>query len=156
MLVVSFTNFLCGFISPSIVQIQEKYLQSLNSKKNSSRWASNLISQLWKIVHKIWCHRNSILHDKHKIDELSGLSPLQQAITSEFNRGYENLPPTYSSYFHHPLQFILSKPVSYQKQWFLVIRSAREAYDNDIIQDEFSSDGPLRKWIGYKEEKRKM
>jgi hypothetical protein len=54
----------------------------------------------------------------------------------------------YSSYFHLPLQALLSKPPDYLIKWLLVIRSARECYGTTVPPDEFSEDGPLRRWIG--------
>ena len=145
---IGWYNFLCGFICKQIVHIQQEYLLHIGSKKSGSRWATNLISHVWNIIHKIWCHRNTIIHETNKIHSLSGLTPLQQSISLEYEKGYDQFPCSYSSYFHHPLSFILSKPINYQKNWFLIIRSAREAYDIDLIEDDFSSNGPLRKWIG--------
>ena len=69
-------------------------------------------------------------------------------MSKEYTLGYDQLPSVYSSYFHLPLQTVLSKTVLYLKRWFLIIRSAREAYDPSHLEDDFSSNGQLRKWIG--------
>ena len=145
---IGWYNFLCGFISTSIVNVQQDYFVHIGSRKSGSRWAASLIIQLWKLIHQIWCHRNTIIHETNKIHSLSGLTPLQQSISIEYEKGYDQFPTSYSSYFHHPLSFILSKHITYQKNWFLIIRSAREAYDSDLVDDEFSSNEPLRRSIG--------
>jgi hypothetical protein len=92
--------------------------------------------------------RNSILHETDAIDRLSGLAQLQQAITAEHSRGPGHLHRVYNRYFRHPtLPALLVSSVVAQKEWFLVIRSAREAIDL-FAYDAFAISPSLRAWIG--------
>ena len=93
-------------------------------------------------------HRNTKLHDTDTIHSLSGADLLYQSVTNEYNLGYELLPHVYSTFFHLPLLSLLQKPTKYIKKWFLMIRTAREARQPLAISDEFSTNGPLRTWIG--------
>ena len=113
-----------------------------------SRWATNLSKQMWDILHQIWKHRCDKLHAIEEIARMSGLVPLRISIAKEYGLGIGEIPQVYSSFFHTPLQKILKRGVEYLKRWFLIIRTAREA--NTLVRDidDFSFDGPLRKWIG--------
>ena len=79
---------------------------------------------------------------------MSGLAPLKIAIAKEYGLGIGEMPHVYSSFFHSPLQNILKGGVNYLKRWFRIIRTAREANTLVADIDDFSFDGPLRKWIG--------
>ena len=51
--------------------------------------------------------------------------------------------------FEKRWQTLKHKPTAYLKTWFAKVRLGRELYnDKKLIQDEFSQDGPLRKWAG--------
>ena len=55
----------------------------------------------------------------------------------------------YSQYFTHPIELILSKPLEWQQNWFLIIRQARILIDNDnLIHDQFAASSVLQKWAG--------
>ena len=145
---IGWYNLLCGFLSTDLVNAQQQHFIDIESKRSITNWAASLITKLWDIIHKIWCHRNSILHETTAIHNICGLQTLIPCIEKEYILGHTELPHTYSSYFHKPLTLILAKPVPYLKKWFLIIRTAREAYDPQHDQDQFSSDSQLRKWIG--------
>ena len=142
--------FLCGFISSDLVKIQSTYIFSRGLKISTNRWAVNLIKQLWSFLHAIWVFRNECLHQNDSVHKLTRSILLKQAITSEYNCGICRLPPTYSSYFHLPLQQLLRKNISYLKRWFLIIRSGREGHKASVCQDIFSSNEPLRQWVKLK------
>ena len=91
---------------------------------------------------------NAALHESEAIDRVHGIDLLDTAITSEFHRGLTDLPTVYAPYFIHSLPLLLSKPSRYKKQWFLIIRSARESSTSYLPPDHFSTTASLRKWIG--------
>jgi len=92
--------------------------------------------------------RNLILHETDAIHCVSGLAQLQQAITAEQSRGPGHLHRVYNRHFGHPtLTALLASPVPSQKEWFLVIRTAREATDL-FAYDAVAISLSLRAWIG--------
>ena len=103
--------------------------------------------KLWNIIYQIWTSRNAFLHETGAIDRVSGLAQLQQAITAEHARGPGYLHQVYNRYFRNPLPSLLASSVTSQKQWFLVIRTAREATDL-FAYDAFATSASLRAWIG--------
>ena len=142
--------FLCGFISSDLVELQSSYFISINSKKSSIRWTTNLIKKLWYFLHELWTHRNECLHENESIHKLTRSILLKQSITEEYNSGLGNLPSNFSSYFHLPLPQLLSKNTEFLKRWFLIIRSGRECHNTLQSSDVFSTNGPLRRWIKLK------
>ena len=114
------------------------------AKKSTQRWATDLIKQLWNILHALWLQRNEALHKEASIYKLSRVAILKTSITTEYNNGMDSLPQIYSSYFHLPLPTLLNKPSKYLKRWFLLIRSARESSINDFPPDIFPIKGPIR------------
>ena len=147
---IGWYNTLCGFLSPSLIDLQSSHYKSISSTRSATRWATLLITSLWDIVHQLWNHRNDIIHSNNNIQLLSGINTLKDSIREEHARGDTQLPSVYSSYFHLPLSSLLSKNCTYLKRWFLVIRSARESYTNVSYNDPFSLNGHLRTWIGLK------
>jgi len=145
---ITWFHFLSGFISHHIIKIQSLHYTAQGSRRSANSWASSLIKKLWNIVHQIWLHRNANLHDSDTINTLSGKDSLLESVTTEYTLGYNDLPHVYSSFFHLPLSSLLQKSSKYLKQWFLLIRSAREAHQPFAVNDAFSINGPLRTWIG--------
>ena len=113
-----------------------------------ARWATNLTKNMWNLLHAIWKHRCNKLYENDEQARLSGLAPLKVAIAKEHRMGLGEMPSLYSSFFHTPLSRLMRRGVKHLKRWFLVVRTAREA--NNLVRDldDFSFDGPLRKWIG--------
>jgi len=68
-------------------------------------------------------------------------------ITSEYSRGLGSLHGVYAPYFRIPLADLLTRQISYQKQWFLLIRTGREA-DNPTFADDVIGNPAFRRWIG--------
>ena len=141
-------NTITGFIADDIVNLQQTYYIDIQSRKTGSSWATNLIIQLWNFIQQIWFHRNNILHNGLQAQLLSGLPTLKTSISNEYTVGLGTLPHLYSSYFHPTLPTILSRSPTQLIKWFQVIRSARESYQHNLTQDDFSLDGPLRRWVG--------
>ena len=139
---------LCSFLSPSLITLQQSHYNTISSRRSSLRWATNLTNKLWEILYQIWCYRNDTLHSNSNKQLLSGLHTLKECISFEHELNTESLHPVYSSYFHIPLPSLLSKSNSYLKNWFLIIRTAREAYSSIEYDDDFCYNRPLRKWIG--------
>ena len=137
-----------GLISRDLIHLQQQYYTSIHSRKLGTRWGIRLIGKLWSFIHQLWIHRNSVLHNTPSIDVISGKEHLIASITSEHEMGIDNLPYVYASYFLLPLQILLSKPVKFQKQWFLIVRSGREASTINPPADQFSNDPSLRRWVG--------
>ena len=140
--------FLCGMVTTDLVAVQQQHYTTIKSRKMGSRWASNLTKKMWSILHTIWKNRCDKLHANDEVARLSGLIPLKVAIAKEYGLGLGEMPHVYSSFFHTPLQRLLKRGVTSLKRWFLIIRTDREANSMARDLDDFSFDGPLRKWIG--------
>ena len=83
-------------------------------------------------------HRNAALHESEAN---------RGAITSENSRGLDSLHRVYAPYFRIPLADLLTRQISYQKQWFLLIRTAREAVDLTFTVAVIGNPS-FRRWIG--------
>ena len=141
-------SLLCGYLRKDLVRAQQLHYTYIDSMKSGSKWASTLIVKLWNILHSLWCHRCSHLHDSQAIHDLNGLGLLREAVIAEYNRGHGTLPMVYRPYFYNPLQILLSKPPNSIKNWFLVVRSGRECYYPTNTEDEFFNNATLRAWVG--------
>ena len=129
---------LCGYLRKDLVRAQQLHYNYINSMKSGSKWASTLIVKLWNILHSLWCHRCSHLHDSQAIHDLNGLELLvREAVIAEYTHGHSTLPMVYCPYFYNPLQILLSKPPNSIKNWFLVVRSGHECYYPTNTEDEF-------------------
>ena len=141
-------NMLLGFIATEFTTTQQTYYEYIGSKRTGSRWTTNLIKQFWRILQAMWLSRNRIKHDTEAEGTTANTILLRGAITREYTRGYDTLPRTlYSSYFTITLDTLLTTATIYQKQWYTLIKLAREQSHSDIL-DEFSASSSLRAWVG--------
>jgi len=92
-------------------------------------------------------HRNAALHESDAHHTNRGAAHLPSVITSEYSRGLGSLHRVYAPYFRIPLTDLLNRQITYQKQWFLLIRSGREAVDPSFADDVIGNPA-LRRWIG--------
>ena len=139
-----------GFIHEDLIRLQSTYYTEIHSQRTGKRWATNLIKKLWEIIHSMWKHRSLILHESDVINSLSGQEFLVNSIKQEHERGRERLHSLITPYFAIPLDTLLLKTSpKNQRKWFQLIKAARERTGTDI-QDEFSTNITLRKWIGLK------
>jgi len=76
-----------------------------------------------------------------------GAAHLPSVITSEYSRGLGSLHRVYAPYFRIPLADLLTRQISYQNQWFLLIRTGREA-DDPSFTDDVIGNPAFRRWIG--------
>ena len=51
-----------GLVSQKIVNIQQKHYEEKILQNQATRWAINLIKQLWKVLYEIWNYRNEKVH----------------------------------------------------------------------------------------------
>ena len=92
--------------------------------------------------------RNAALHESEAHHNNRGATHLPLVITSEHSRGLDTLYRVYAPYFRIPLaDLLLTRQISYQKQWFLLIRTAREAVDLTFTVAVIGNPS-FRKWIG--------
>jgi len=139
--------FLMGFIATPIVSLQNSYYKKIDSKKKGTTWATRLIMKCWNLVYHLWTHCNSVLHETQALDALSGVNTLRNWIIAEYALGQGSLHRVYSRYFSVRLETLLQKHTDQLKQWFLVIRSGREAIHVSTT-DPFTTNASLRNWIG--------
>ena len=147
---IGWEALLNGFIVKGLIEYQQQYYKTLGMRKTGNRWGAQLVNRMWTIIQSHWIHRNQCLHETEALARLSGVDDLKTAIAREYELGLGELPSVYTSYFIPPLAFILDKPTTYIRRWFLVVRSGRESFtiDNDI--DIFSIDSSLRAWVGVR------
>lgn len=73
---------------------------------------------------------------------------VQQAIRFEHQKGLATLPSMYRSYFNVTIDSLLQRSTTNLRQWFLLVRSARECYDTERMIDVFYTNPILRTWVG--------
>ena len=73
---IGWHQFCNGFLSRTWVQAQQDYYDRKHHDRKASKWASQLIQQLWNISFSIWEHRNAILHKPEILPPMQGLATL--------------------------------------------------------------------------------
>ena len=151
---IGWKNFLEGLVSKSMIQIQDEYCIRKGWSSTGQTWAKKIIKNRWKTIRETWDKRNEKLHSPSIIDKLEGYDALKTAISNEWQLGLHNLPPIEFRHLfnkHHTPEKI-GKSLDQMKSWFSTIRSGRLLYQDTILQDEFSSKGPLQRWVGLSDE----
>jgi exonuclease III len=147
---IGWNQFMEGLLALTWAEAHEKHRDKLINKTTGERWTKRIIQYIWKMNREIWEHRNKQLHDNQKlVEELEGGLELDQVIRQEYLEGPDNLHRDLSNLFDVSLEDLLKKPIQAKKNWFLLIRTAKESLAIDR-QDNFSQNGSLRKWVGLK------
>ena len=123
---IGWTGFLEGLISPKWAKVQQLYFRQIGSRRTGLRWATGLSKELWKLVFSMWDHRNSVLFAKGKVDELSGLSIVREAIVFEQRLGLGQLDPVFLPYIKLPAASFSKMKSIDLRRWLSLIRQARE------------------------------
>lgn len=149
---IGWNQFSEGLISPEWANLQHKYYKSINSRRNGKVWASNLITQLWDLNFHIWTSRNTQLHSNSSfLNQLHGQGIIDIAIEQEFSQGQGCLPHTFSPFFsQNSLEQLKTSMLESKLKWFRTICTAREDNGSDILEDEFTTNMALRRWVGLR------
>ena len=108
---IGWIGFLEGCLSPKWADLQEEHFQALDKRRSGRRWAVELSKQLWKLVFSMWDHRNSTLFMTSKIEELSGIQIVKNAIQQERLWGLGSLDPSFQPYLSLPLSSFFKNEV---------------------------------------------
>ena len=148
---IGWTGFLEGLLSNKWAPLQEQYFRYLNLRRSGLRWAIELSKQLWKLVFSMWDHRNSLLFNTNKIDDLSGIQKVKIAVEQERNLGLGTLDPSFLPYLsltHTSFSKMTSLDL---RRWLSLIRQAREEKMH-TYNDELATSKPLRAWVGLSDQ----
>jgi len=144
---IGWTGFLEGLLSVKWADIQDAFYKSIGSRRSGRRWATDLSKQLWKMIFTMWDHRNAVLFESGKIEEMSGIEKVKRAVARERRIGIGNLDRGFIPYFQILTQSFQKMKSIGLRRWFSMIRQARE--DRGFVYtDEFVTSFPLRDWVG--------
>ena len=140
-------SFLSGLLSTEWASLQDRYYQSLGSRRSGLKWSSDLSRRLWEAVYSMWDHRNTVMHRTGKITEFSGGKELLDGCLFELSLGFTNLDPIYHPYLDISRSALLKESTDYKRNWFSIIRQARENA-GQVYTDLFSTCQSSRDWVG--------
>ena len=138
-------------ILKELILHQERFYRAKEKcPKTSKSWGKKAYKLIWKLTKSIWLGRNQQLHDTDRIKELQGLPLVLQAIQSEYNLGLHPLPPSeFSVPFATTFESLQQRSIDSLCHWLLTVRLGHTIHGGiNIIQDVFSSNGPMRSWLG--------
>jgi len=141
-------SLLAGILSTEWALLQDRHYQSLGSRKLGSKWSSDFSKRLWEAVYSMWEHRNLVMHNTGKITEFSGGKELTVACTFEFSLGCAHLDAIFHPYFDISSSEFTQESADYKRNWFSIIRQAREASGQVTYTDLFSRCQSSRDWVG--------
>ena len=144
---IGWTGFLEGLLSPLWAKLQQAHFHQIGSRRTGIRWATGLSKELWKLVFSMWNHRNSVLFAKGKVDELSGISAVREAIMLEQQLGLGQLDPAFSPYLKLPASSFSKMKSIDLCRWLSLIRQAREETGYQYA-DELVTSNALQEWVG--------
>ena len=148
---IKYDKFLEGLIPKQLILHQERYYRAQEKCLQTGKsWGKKVYKLLWEFTKSIWLGRNQQLHETDRINELQGLPLIIQSIQSEYNLGLHRLPASeFSVLFATTFDSLRQRSIDSLRHWLLTIRLGRSLHGgSNIIYDVFSSDGPMRSWLG--------
>jgi hypothetical protein len=125
---IGWQNFVEGKISWSWGMLQLQHYQEQHSKQTVDKWMSGLVTQLLELTHRMWIHRNRVLH---AVDEqglpLQQAAELEAAIHEEFHKGTNGLIRKDHHFICRGRDDVMSMTVVDKRGCFRVIQLARDS-----------------------------
>ena len=119
--------------------------------KTGGKWMNTLIRLVWEMTFQLWEHRNNILHDKEYNMFEQEEKALRKAVRQEWDNGAKGLDPIVRRYYRTTRKNLLKYKIERLKDWFTVVRAAREVIGVHILHNALSDDKQgLRTWVGLK------
>ena len=123
---IGWIEMLLGKTSKKWMDIQEAYLQEIESSSSAERWSALLVFELWQVTWKLWLHRNEVLHEGNK-SHLIDQADLDNKLREQWHLGPEDLHPTDQSLFHNlTIEDLLVKNRHFQQSWLSQVLLARD------------------------------
>ena len=146
--------FLEGLVSVKIVNYQKAYHQQSDKSHLHFSWPKKAIKAGWNMITTMWEHRNTFLHQSDIIEDLEGLTILNNTIQMEHNKGLSKLPMLeFSHLFRLSMHELMEKSLEGKKDWLVTVRLGRNLYNDTSSPDEFETNLTLRNWIGLPKRK---
>ena len=79
------------------------------------KWASQLTTQIWKLIYGQWLHLSKLKHTGEALDDNTKELILEAEITDEHGRSQDTPPYRYNPYFKTPLSTVLDTLIMAQK-----------------------------------------
>ena len=59
---LGFRGFIEGRLFQQFERRQRRHYLRINSKRSSTKWAANLVDQIFRFTHRQWTYRNNFIH----------------------------------------------------------------------------------------------
>ena len=114
-------------------------------QKMGLKWASQLITEIWKVIYVKWLHRSKLKHAREVMDNHTKELILDSEITDKHKQGQYKLTYRYNPYFSTCLFTILDTSITARKDWYCTIKTAQEMTSTEDYTI-FLASKPLCTW----------
>ena len=104
---IGWPSIILGVIPTPYRVYTTNVIHSHRKQKTGLKWASQLITQIWKLIYGQWLHHSKIRHAGEALDDNARELILDAEITDKHERGQDTLTYCYNPYFGTPLYIIL-------------------------------------------------
>ena len=109
---IGWLYIILGFIPKYLTHTYHTYLNNTGSKKTGPKWASQIITQILKLIYGQFPHHSKIKHAEEALDDNTKELILDSKITYEHGLRKYTLPYHYNPYFGTPLSSILDTSIT--------------------------------------------
>ena len=85
-------SILLGFNFKSLTRAQQVYFTHKGIRRTVLIWSSQLIIQIWKLIHGKWLHHSKLKQALEALEDNNIELIINAKITDEHSRGRDNLP----------------------------------------------------------------
>lgn len=122
---IGWRPFLEGCLTWEWQAQQQRYYQTLKSRKTGRRWSTLIIRKLWEVAWDMWEHRNGILHQKdnavkHQVTDLE--------LRRLFAVGPRKVLRRDRRLFEKPLEEWLASDPFVRRQWVSMVTKSTKRY----------------------------
>ena len=137
---IGWDNFLEGKTSVMFQDYQHRHLRHIDSTRSSTTWSANLVKHLLLTVHKLWCHRNEVVHKRDSDGLLlKDASELRSKIKTTLQIDPLDLLEEDRQLLRYSESLIQSWPSGKRKLWLTAVEAAQEINERQQQRSRTSS-----------------
>ena len=137
---IGWDNFLEGKTSVMFQDYQHRHLRHIDSTRSSTTWSANLVKHLLLTVHKLWCHRNEVVHKRDSDGLLlKDASELRSKIKTTLQINPLDLLEEDRQLLRYSESLIQSWPSGKRKLWLTAVEAAQEISERQQQRSRTSS-----------------
>jgi hypothetical protein len=131
--------FIEGFLHYGWIDAQQRYYDSIGSRRTGKKWIERLLLELWDLARRLWMNRNDAKHKQDNQQTPREIIHMDHTIIRLYNKLNGTVPNNDQYLFMTPLSTIVKKTTAWKQEWIVKASAVSEAQLKRLSQPSASN-----------------